>query len=607
MLLATFLAAASAVDMATAGTGDLDQSFGVGGVVTRAFPTSVRGSEVLVQPDGRIVTVSVLRAAVSPAGGIGMARYLADGTLDQSFGTGGLVTLPLSSVSSWSPSGLLQPDGKIVASIDGAPGVLLVRYHEDGTPDAGFGAGGQIVLPGWGYPNSMVLHQGRLLVSMIGPSGPELRRFALLDGSPDAGFGTAGVVTGVSITEGSNVGSLAVQPDDKVLITSSSLRVARVNPDGSPDASFGSGGVASLTLPAACPDSSLAEYFTTGLALQADGRIVVLGYPGCRGIAMARYLPNGAPDPTFGTAGLVRSGPVELFPFRYGNRATDLVIEPDGRLIVVGETGPSFSEVGLLVARFAPDGTLDRTFGAGGRTVSWVGRDGVAVSAGALQSDGKLVVVAKATGPLVVARYDLACPALPDGDGDGLGDACDPCTNPVAITAPNVKVTHLAAPAGDELVRISGRLSIPLTPAIDPATRGIRVALSDGTGAELLYGMLDPNAILPDPALTTPKTGVVWRADRVGRTHTFEPPDWISPPAGIERAVVRVLPGTSQVRFKALARGITFPLAPGQLPLELLLTLDARRSADGRCGMVRFDAPGSDCVFARFDDVLVCR
>lgn len=594
LLLAMILAGAPY--LAIAGTGDLDPTFGTGGVVITAFPPpgAQAASEILIQPDGRIVAVGVLEGPTN-GGGIGVARYLADGSLDPSFGTGGLVSFVTGLDNATVAHGVLQPDGKIVAAIDvanGPPALFIVRYDDDGTPDTGFGAGGQIVLPGGESLGlqTMAIQQGKLLISMMTGGVWELRRFELSDGSPDAGFGTGGVVAPVP-----SIGSLVVQPDDKVVLGGRAipLSAVRLNPDGSPDASFGSGGVASV---ASLPPCASPPYSTRNVALQPDGKIVVLG-DSCHGMTIVRYLANGAPDPSFGMAGVVISQPIQVFD----GGGADLVVEPDGHLIVVGGAGlPSQTE--LLVVRFDPDGALDRTFGAGGRTITPV-LDRVSAFAGALQADGRLVLVANGSFEyFVVARYDLACPALPDGDGDGIGDACDPCTAPVVVEVPNVRLTRLAPPAGDEVVRIAGRLSIPLTPAIDPAATGMRLALSDATGAALLYAVLDPDAIVLPP--TVPP----WRVNRTGTKFTFQPErSGLTPPAGFDKVDVKVLASRSQVKFKALAKGITFAVAPEQLPLEVFLSLDARRSVAGQCGGVRFDPPGPDCVFNPSGNVLTCR
>src|SRR5262245_37955033 len=91
VLLAVILAGTSC--LATAGTGDLDPSFGTGGIVTTAFPPpgAQAPSEIFIQPDGRIVAVGVMDGPIN-GGGIGVARYLADRSLDPFFGTGGLVS-----------------------------------------------------------------------------------------------------------------------------------------------------------------------------------------------------------------------------------------------------------------------------------------------------------------------------------------------------------------------------------------------------------------------------------------------------------------------------------------------------------------------------------
>ena len=123
---------------------------------------------------------------------------------------------------------------------------------------------------------------------------------------------------------------------------------------GSLDPSFGTGGKV-LT------DLGVGGGAVTDAVLQSNGDIVVSG-----GFGLARYLPDGQLDRSFGTGGLAPAG----FAFD-GDSGTAVAVQPDGKIIWAGSQGnPAFPAGGTFefaVARFNPDGTLDASFGAGGK------------------------------------------------------------------------------------------------------------------------------------------------------------------------------------------------------------------------------------------------
>ena len=122
--------------------GSLDSSFGTGGIVSTDFAGgSDTANTVLVQPNGKIV-------AVGQSGtDFGLARYNPDGSLDPSFGTGGLVTTNFGATDV-ANAALLQPDGKIIAvgtsDAGGTNDFALARYNSNGSLDSIFGTGGLV-------------------------------------------------------------------------------------------------------------------------------------------------------------------------------------------------------------------------------------------------------------------------------------------------------------------------------------------------------------------------------------------------------------------------------------------------------------------------------
>jgi uncharacterized delta-60 repeat protein len=202
----------------------------------------------------------------------------------------------------------------------------------------------------------------------------------------DPSFGQNGLsIVAPPVVDGgahSGVWDLAASPEGKMVGALSGLAISghfgaiRFNGDGSLDTSFGRQGFASLEVPSSTPSTSNAAE-AQGLAVQADGRIVVAGYLEERtqfggfknfGPVLARYLPDGSPDPSFGEAGAVVPRTVRD---TLANEVLHAVaVAPSGRVVAVGsrnedERGGHFA----VVTAYTPEGRLDRGFGRRGRVL----------------------------------------------------------------------------------------------------------------------------------------------------------------------------------------------------------------------------------------------
>ncbi len=213
----------------------------------------------------------------------------------------------------------------------------------------------------------------------------------------------------------------AIQPDGKIVVagiwddpstTGREFALVRYNVDGTLDSGFSGDGVQTTDF-----DSGGAN----GVVIQSDGKIVAVGGSNLNSdFSLARYNSDGSLDTTFSEDGRQTSDFGEL------ERATDIAVQPDGKLVVLGSRHndtPGSSDV--IVARYNADGSLDTGFsGDGFEITDFGGNEGAAELA--LQPDGRIVVVgsselpleegsppeAQATELLILARYN------PDGSLD---------------------------------------------------------------------------------------------------------------------------------------------------------------------------------------------
>jgi len=145
---ATFLALgllATLAGSAQSAPGDLDPSFGTGGLVTTDFGgRGDFGLAVALQSDGKIVAAGNSSAVGVFSVNFALARYNANGTLDPTFGTGGTVLTSFGGPLSAAADVAVQPDGKIVAVGIAGSDFGTARYNADGTLDSAFGVGGLV-------------------------------------------------------------------------------------------------------------------------------------------------------------------------------------------------------------------------------------------------------------------------------------------------------------------------------------------------------------------------------------------------------------------------------------------------------------------------------
>ncbi|MCW9013179.1 MAG: delta-60 repeat domain-containing protein [Gammaproteobacteria bacterium] len=350
-----------------AAPGDLDTSFGTNGVVTSTIVSGA--AEVIramaIQTDGKIVVAGYTFNTTNHIKRYALSRYNNDGSLDTSFGTSGTVVGQLSSLSDEPKDMIIQPDGKIVvlcsswnvASGSSSEDVSLLRFNTDGTLDTSFD----------------------------------------MDGS---------VVTDINMasTQSNNISAdtptrMALQPDGKILVSAQTRRiqddiaVLRYNSDGSLDTTFDGTGALILDIGTTNSIPDLA----TAIAIQPDGKIIIGGElvlvsgSGNKDPFVARLDSDGTLDPTFGTDGVSES-----LDIKAGDDVKDILIQPDGKILVAGFSRDSMSTTNgadFLLIRYNSDGSLDTSFDTDGYVVT----DGNAYSRDqgysvVLQADGKILL-----------------------------------------------------------------------------------------------------------------------------------------------------------------------------------------------------------------------
>ena len=420
LLILSILLMAS--QQAAAQAGQLDSTFGTGGIVTTNFTEdnfAPIDNAVAIQSDGKIVL-----GGATP-NGPALLRLNTNGTLDPSFGSGGIVTNTFGGDVADVFAVAIQRDGKILAAAQGFSGPIG-RFNSDGSLDTTFGNGGfassMSLFTAIGAPNAFALQaDGKILITGSGLVG----RYTST-GQLDPGFGT----NGIAPLNAAAATAMVVLPSGQILITTGSGApslisvgagvsfnlptpqagaIARYNANGSLDTTFGISGQA------ACPASA------AGFAVQSNGKIVVAGTitsalltaPGNggtvvinnqTGFGLVRYNANGSIDTTFnpgigiGAGGGVITGFGNTFP---NGGAFALAIQSNGAIVVAGVAGvpgvpnalgTNFSSSSLVLARYTITGHLDNTFGTNGIVSTSVTPGPISfVSALVLQSDGKIV------------------------------------------------------------------------------------------------------------------------------------------------------------------------------------------------------------------------
>jgi uncharacterized delta-60 repeat protein len=410
--------------------GSADNTFGTNGVALWDDDFYAFATDVAIQVDGKIVVAGMVLNEGGDAYDLVLLRYLTNGTLDTTFGTGGVVTYEAVQWYDWLNTVdrlVIQDDGKIVVAgytysdVDYSNDMLLLRFNTSGTLDTTFGTGGVVTYDTYTYQD--------------------------LSNDPPIDLTLGGVVArDVKMMDNGKIA---------VLISADYCVAVLI---------YNSNGTLNKESKPFCGGFEVPGYgmgaTAEGMDIQKDGKIVIVGDVG--DIYVLRFTDSLDYDRAFGTAEFGGGSYFNCSTF-YGYESNDwrfnyshgMVIQPDGKIVVVGNcpidrNGDNYSDdQDLLVFRMTTGGELDTIFGDNGVFTFNTGwpPDGSATELGdramsvAIQPDGQIVVsgIYMAEDPETYDHEDGIVLRL---NGEPLADV-DVNPSPYAFGSVNVKASKV--------------------------------------------------------------------------------------------------------------------------------------------------------------------
>lgn len=345
-------------------SGNIDESFGTNGKAI--FPnlnSTVTLYDMALRDDGKILVTGYNNEEK-----LMLLQYTENGNLDVTFGENGVVSTYISNVDIGRRI-LIKSNGRILLFGEYYDGGVIIQYLPNGDIDATFGTEGKVLIPT--NDASLILAEiqddGKIVVVFHSDFGGSVSQQKILrynaDGSLDETFGTNGLITHPLAMF---VNSFVLQPDGKMITlgykTISGLGefmiISRINVDGSLDVTFADEGkiMEAVDFPS--------RLITNQILLMPDGKILS-GGSNYNSVVVTKYDIDGNPDPLFGEAGRVQVPVADIEVFEFSN----LVVQPDGKILVIGYAGLEESfHYGhkAIVARFTRSGELDPSFGDNG-------------------------------------------------------------------------------------------------------------------------------------------------------------------------------------------------------------------------------------------------
>jgi len=379
-----------------------------------------------------LILLAVFFTACGGGGGDSKAKNEtppAPGTLDASFGTGGVVVTDFeysgSSTYLEINAMAIQSDGKIVVAgyIDNEDNntedFIVARYNVDGTVDTTFGTNGMAITDFEGKEDRAtaiaIQTDGNIVVAGYSrnPNDSDKKDFVLARytaaGALDSAFGTNGKVTTDVGSDGDYAYAIALQSDGKIVVVGytqdssiNKFAVVRYKSNGEVDSNFGISGIVKTPIP------SSNNAYASSVVIDSSGNIIVAGTAEVSGksvFAIARYTSSGTLDTSFGSGGIVTTS----FDSNSAT-ASALALQSDGKIIVAGittnSTSPGYCYYAL--ARYNTNGSLDTSFGTNGKVETYINNDQqyTNIYAMKIQSNGKIVIAGSKDDHCAFARYN---------------------------------------------------------------------------------------------------------------------------------------------------------------------------------------------------------
>nr|MDZ8046441.1 DUF4347 domain-containing protein [Nostoc sp. DedQUE02] len=264
--------------------------------------------------------------------------------LDTSFDGDGKVTTDIGSgTSDIGRSIALQADGKIIVAGVSNNNFAVVRYNSNGTLDTDFNITGK-------------------------------------------------VTTDIGTNSTDNVYSVTVQTDGKIIVagvSNNNFALVRYDSNGSFDNSFGTNGIVTTDIGSNTTDTAYS------VSVQTDGKILVAGSSGSN-FALVRYNSDGSLDTDFNITGKVTTD------FGSTDIAYSVTVQADDKIILAGKRGNDFA-----LARYNSNGSLDTSFGSGGKVITDIGTNTTDVAYSvSVQADGKILVAGSSNSNFALVRYN---------------------------------------------------------------------------------------------------------------------------------------------------------------------------------------------------------
>jgi len=296
-----------------------------------------------------------------------LIRYNADGSIDTEYGTDGKSVIPIV-IDSYQDaavdiSGNVFMTGK--KDSQSSTKYVVVKVDSDGALATGFGTDGIATsyLPSQGTARGIEIQDDGKIVTIARQGNQRdffVERFNA-DGTSDTSFGNPNGYVSTDFSSGDEYGSdIAIQSDGKIVVVGytddgdDKFAIVRYNIDGTLDTGFNTTG--KIVEDNSGAWSGYSNYlYPNKVVIQSDNKILVGGTADGDGLLLVRYNANGTLDNTFGTG-----GKVTIDEDQYNiDDINDMVVDPSGNIFVLGDDD-------FVVAKFTSNGTLDNTFGTGG-------------------------------------------------------------------------------------------------------------------------------------------------------------------------------------------------------------------------------------------------